>query len=264
MNKENPRVPPLMRASPVRLTSGYLAPDIGFHTLGILNRALLQLDLFIDHRPLLGITPSRLDLNFDLILATDRAVGWSSIDRVSVDNDLLACDRYFHGSMLGNDVFLDFHLPPRRCALYARKAPPHAAPSCRGPYYPVRVGEVPTSGRDVLRLGRTEACCGAGLIGVTRVHVVRAVAVQDRASIVIASVGFDGHDRSAALELLVVVARVLLGDTHPSERTQKTACRGADRGTAQDARQEAPASTGPTPGIRPAASAPRPHQPRHR
>ncbi len=148
-------------------------------------------------------------------------------------------DRHVHRSVLGDDVLLNLYRP-RLGALLTRgqllftELQRVRLPCC------ARVGSFGSGARDIRRLDRPAGLLhGAGLSGITRVHVVRAEAVQDRARIVIAPVRFDGHYRSAALELLVVVARVLLGDTHPSERTQESPRRGAYRGAAQHARQQA-------------------------
>ena len=85
--------------------------------------------------------------------------------------------------------------------------------------------------------------CGPRSGGASCAHVIGAGAPEDGGRVVVAAVGLHGHDRTAGLELAVIVIRLVLGDAAADEGPGEARNTGAGRGIRQD-HAEGPARDG--------------------
>src|SRR6185437_4105774 len=89
----------------------FFAPYGARDVLGVLHLALADADLLVDDCLLLELhllfAHGYLD-RFATIV--DGPIGWTPVDRVALDRDLLARDRHLQCALFGYDLFAELHL----------------------------------------------------------------------------------------------------------------------------------------------------------
>src|SRR5205823_7567461 len=85
----------------------FLAPHGARDLLRLLHLTLADLDLSVDHRLLLKLDPRLPDRDLDRGLLADRPIGWSRLDRVALDEHLLAGHRDVDALLLGDHLLAE-------------------------------------------------------------------------------------------------------------------------------------------------------------